>query len=59
MALLRDTSLLSRLIATLALLSAAESFMLVVWNNQLSQPDSFLPTRNPRSSAPFASARTV
>ncbi len=46
MALLRDTSLLSRLIATLALLSSAESLMLVLWSNQLSQPDSILPTRN-------------
>jgi ABC-type branched-subunit amino acid transport system ATPase component/ABC-type branched-subunit amino acid transport system permease subunit len=46
MALLRDTSLLSRLIATLALLSSAESLMLLLWSNQLSQPDSILPTRN-------------
>ncbi len=46
MALLRNTSLLSRLIATLALLSSAESLMLLLWSNQLSQPDSILPTRN-------------
>jgi sulfate-transporting ATPase len=46
MAVLRNTSLLSRLIATLALLSSAEALMLVLWSNQLSQPDSILPTRN-------------
>jgi sulfate-transporting ATPase len=46
MAILRNTSLLSRLIATLALLSSAEALMLVVWPNQLGQPDSILPTRN-------------
>jgi sulfate-transporting ATPase len=46
MAVLRDTSLLSRLIATLALLSAAQSFMLVVWSNQLSAPASLLPDRS-------------
>ena len=46
MALLRNTSLLSRLIATLALLTSAESLMLLLWSNQLSQPDSILPTRN-------------
>jgi sulfate-transporting ATPase len=46
MAILRNTSLLSRLIATLALLSSAEAFMLVVWSNQLGQPNSILPTRN-------------
>src|SRR6516225_10477526 len=46
MAILRNTSLLSRLIATLALLSSPEPLMLVVWPNQLGQPDSILPTRN-------------
>jgi sulfate-transporting ATPase len=46
MAALRNTSLLSRLIATLALLSAAQSFMLVVWTNQLSAPTSLLPDRS-------------
>jgi len=46
MAILRNTSLLSRLIATLALLSSAEALMLVVWTNQLDQPNSILPTRN-------------
>ena len=39
MAVLRDTSLLSRLIATLALLSAAQSAMLVIWTNQLERAD--------------------
>jgi ABC-type branched-subunit amino acid transport system ATPase component/ABC-type branched-subunit amino acid transport system permease subunit len=46
MAVLRNASLLSRLIATLALLSSADSLMLVLWSNQLSQPDSILPTGN-------------
>jgi ABC-type branched-subunit amino acid transport system ATPase component/ABC-type branched-subunit amino acid transport system permease subunit len=46
MAVLRNTSLLSRLIATLALLSSAEALMLLLWSNQLSQPHSILPTRN-------------
>jgi ABC-type branched-subunit amino acid transport system ATPase component/ABC-type branched-subunit amino acid transport system permease subunit len=45
-ALLQGTSLLSRLIATLALLSAAESAMLVIWPEQLSQPRSLLPDRS-------------
>ena len=43
--LLQGTSLLSRLIATLALLSAAESAMLVIWPEQVSQPRSLLPDR--------------
>lgn len=46
MAALRETSLLSRLIATLALLSAAQSAMLVIWTNQLSAPTSLLPDRS-------------
>jgi sulfate-transporting ATPase len=46
MAVLRETSLLSRLIATLALLSAAESAMLVIWTNQISAPTSLLPDRS-------------
>jgi sulfate-transporting ATPase len=46
MAILRRSSLLGRLIATLALLSSAEALMLVVWTNQLSQPAPFLPTRD-------------
>ncbi len=45
LALLQGTSLLSRLIATLALLSAAESAMLVIWPEQVSQPRSLLPDR--------------
>jgi ABC-type branched-subunit amino acid transport system ATPase component/ABC-type branched-subunit amino acid transport system permease subunit len=43
LALLQGTSLLSRLIATLALLSAAQSAMLVIWPEQTSQPASLLP----------------
>jgi ABC-type branched-subunit amino acid transport system ATPase component/ABC-type branched-subunit amino acid transport system permease subunit len=43
LALLQGTSLLSRLIATLALLSAAQSAMLVIWPEQTSQPTSLLP----------------
>lgn len=46
LAVLHGTSLLSRLIATLALLTAAESAMLVIWPDQLSQPRSLLPDRN-------------
>ena len=46
MAVLRRSSLLGRLIATLALLSSAEALMLVAWSNQLSQPEPFLPTRD-------------
>src|SRR6476661_357671 len=46
MAALRQTSLLSRLIATLALLTAAQSAMLVIWTNQLSAPTSLLPDRS-------------
>src|SRR6476660_9138780 len=38
MAALRQASLLSRLIATLALLSAAQSAMLLFWTNQLGAP---------------------
>ena len=43
MAALRQTSLLARLIATLALLTAAQSAMLVIWSNQVSAPSSLLP----------------
>ena len=46
MALLRESSLLSRLIATLALLSVAQGFMNVVWEDQTDQPTPFLPARN-------------
>jgi sulfate-transporting ATPase len=45
MAVLRHASLLSRLIATLALLSSLESAMLVIWSDQLQQPASMLPSR--------------
>ena len=40
---MQGTSLLSRLIATLALLSAAGSAMLVIWPDQISQPVPLLP----------------
>jgi ABC-type branched-subunit amino acid transport system ATPase component/ABC-type branched-subunit amino acid transport system permease subunit len=43
MAALRKTSLLAKLIATLALLSGAQSAMLLIWSNQLSAPKSLLP----------------
>jgi sulfate-transporting ATPase len=43
LSLLQGASLLSRLIATLALLSAAQSAMLVIWPEQVSQPRSLLP----------------
>jgi sulfate-transporting ATPase len=45
LALLQGTSLLSRLIATLALLTAVQSALLVIWPDQLSQPRSLLPDR--------------
>ena len=45
MALLRESSLLSRLIATLALMSVAGSAMTLIWSNQLSQPEPLLPSR--------------
>src|SRR3954464_10996298 len=43
-ALIRQASLLSKLIATLALLTAAQGIMLIVWGSDLTQPRSFLPT---------------
>lgn len=43
-ALIRQASLLSKLIATLALLTAAQGMMIIVWGSDLTQPDSFLPT---------------
>ncbi len=46
MAVLRNSSLLTRLIATLALLSSAQSAMLLIWPDQLRQPVSLLPDRN-------------
>jgi ABC-type branched-subunit amino acid transport system ATPase component/ABC-type branched-subunit amino acid transport system permease subunit len=45
LALLHGSSLLSRLIATLALLSATQSAMLVIWPDQSSQPRPLLPDR--------------
>src|SRR3954452_1736460 len=45
LALLRQSSLLSRLIATLALLSVAQGAMNVIWDDQTSQPKPFLPAR--------------
>ena len=43
---LRRTSLLTRLIATLGLLSVLYGFVVVVWGESKGQPDSFLPTGN-------------
>jgi ABC-type branched-subunit amino acid transport system ATPase component/ABC-type branched-subunit amino acid transport system permease subunit len=45
MALLRRSSLLTRLIATLALFSAAQGAMVVVWGNEVNQPQPLLPDR--------------
>jgi len=45
MAALRRSSLLVRLIATLALLSSAQSAMILIWPDQLNQPASLLPDR--------------
>jgi ABC-type branched-subunit amino acid transport system ATPase component/ABC-type branched-subunit amino acid transport system permease subunit len=45
LALLRESSLLSKLIATLALLSVAQGTMNVIWDDQTSQPKPFLPSR--------------
>jgi ABC-type branched-subunit amino acid transport system ATPase component/ABC-type branched-subunit amino acid transport system permease subunit len=44
MALIGRASLLTKLIATLALLSAAEGVMTVIWGTNVTQPASFLPT---------------
>jgi ABC-type branched-subunit amino acid transport system ATPase component/ABC-type branched-subunit amino acid transport system permease subunit len=44
LAMIRQSSLISKLIATLALLSAAQGLMVVVWGTDIVQPDSFLPT---------------
>jgi sulfate-transporting ATPase len=46
LALLRDASRLAKLIATLALFSAGQAFMLLRWGSGVVQPDSLLPTRN-------------
>ena len=45
MAALRKSSLLVRLIATLALLSSAQSAMILIWPDQINQPASLLPDR--------------
>ena len=46
MALLRDASRLARLIATLGLFSVFESFMVLRWGIDLTQPRSLLPSKN-------------
>ena len=46
MAALRRASLLTRLIATLGLLSALYGLVVIVWGETKGQPDSFLPTGN-------------
>jgi sulfate-transporting ATPase len=48
MVLLREASLLSKLIATLALYSSAQGFMILRWGTAVVQPSSFLPTRTVR-----------
>ena len=45
MAALRNSSLLVRLIATLAILSSAQSAMILIWPDQLNQPVPLLPDR--------------
>jgi sulfate-transporting ATPase len=46
MALLRDASQLARLIATLGLFSVFQSFMVLRWRLDFSQPRSLLPSKN-------------
>jgi ABC-type branched-subunit amino acid transport system ATPase component/ABC-type branched-subunit amino acid transport system permease subunit len=46
MALLRDASRLARLIATLGLFSVFESFMVLRWGIDVTQPRSLLPSKN-------------
>ena len=46
MALLRDASRLARLIATLGLFSVFESFMVLRWGLEFTQPRSLLPSKN-------------
>jgi ABC-type branched-subunit amino acid transport system ATPase component/branched-subunit amino acid ABC-type transport system permease component len=46
MALLRDASRLARLIATLGLFSVFESFMVLRWGLDVTQPRSLLPSKN-------------
>jgi sulfate-transporting ATPase len=45
MALLREASLLVRLIATLGLFSSAQAFVLIVWGSNVTVPKPFLPTK--------------
>ncbi|HMG43096.1 MAG TPA: branched-chain amino acid ABC transporter permease/ATP-binding protein [Acidimicrobiales bacterium] len=46
MTVLRRTSLLTRLIATLSTMSAIYGLIVVLWDEDKGQPDSYLPTRN-------------
>ncbi|OWY62284.1 hypothetical protein B7486_59260, partial [cyanobacterium TDX16] len=46
LSLLREASKLAKLIATLALFSAGQAFMILRWGAGVVQPDSLLPTRN-------------
>jgi ABC-type branched-subunit amino acid transport system ATPase component/ABC-type branched-subunit amino acid transport system permease subunit len=46
LSLLRDASRLAKLIATLALFSAGQAFMILRWGSGVVQPDSLLPTDN-------------
>ena len=46
MTVLRRTSLLTRLIATLSAMSAIYGLIVVLWGEDKGQPDSYLPTRN-------------
>jgi sulfate-transporting ATPase len=46
MALLRDSSRLARLIATLALFSVFQAFMVLRWGVEVQQPPSLLPSEN-------------
>ena len=46
MALLRDASRLARLIATLGLFSVFQSFMVLRWGVEFTQPRSLLPSKN-------------
>ena len=43
-ALLRGSSVLTKLVATLGLFSAAQGLMVIVWGSDIRQPKSFLPT---------------
>ena len=54
MALIRQASLLSKLIATLGLFSAAVGLMTVIWGTTVTQPSTFLPSA---TVTPFGSVR--